>query len=179
MHQEGLPQLRMRRPHLDNLPPIDLPDGYLLRRCDQTYTDAERSGLAQVLQSAFPEIVWSETRVEAALVADPTVRTTFYIQYGDTIVATATVRIDAAFPGSGYLHWVASDPTHRGKRLGLLVSLAVLYEFAALGLKDAVLNTDDPRIPAIKTYLALDFVPESSHPSHEARWAAIQEQLAK
>jgi len=133
-----------------------------------------RAGIAQVLQAAFPELEWPESRVEAALINDNTVRTTFAIHQDEGIVATATVRLDPAFPDSGYLHWVGVLPEHRGKRLGEWVSLAVLHEFTRLGLTDAVLNTDDFRLPAIKTYYRLGFVPEMSHPSHEERWAKIR-----
>ena len=60
---------------------------------------------------------------------------------------------------TGYLHWVATVPAHAGKKLGSFVSLAVLYKFQQEGCQNAVLETDDHRLAAIKTYLRLDFHP--------------------
>ena len=42
----------------------------------------------------------------------------------------------------------------------LFLVLAALYEFARMGLTDAVLETDDDRLAAIKTYQNLGFQPE-------------------
>src|SRR5207244_622818 len=94
-------------------------------------------------------------------------------------VATASARLlPAVYPGSGYLHWVATDPGHRGRKLGWIVSLRVLYHFRDLGLKDAILETDDFRLPAIKTYLEQGFVPEYTDDSHPERWKRVMEQLS-
>jgi mycothiol synthase len=82
-----------------------------------------------------------------------------------------------AYPGSGYVHWVGADPAHRGKRLGYLASLATLHEFVRLGCKDAVLETDDFRLPAIKVYFKLGFAPEYRHATHAPRWLRLAPQL--
>jgi mycothiol synthase len=59
-----------------------------------------------------------------------------------------------------------------------LVSLAVLHYLRERGFRAADLSTDDRRLPAIRTYLALGFVPvyltdEERFDDHEARWSAI------
>ena len=83
-----------------------------------------------------------------------------------------------AYPDSGYLHWVGASPDYAGKRLGYAVTLAVLEEFVRLGCKDAVLETDDARLPAIRTYLNLGFLPTHRHETHAERWSAIEQNLA-
>jgi mycothiol synthase len=65
------------------------------------------------------------------------------------------------------------DPAHQGQKLGYIVSLAVLNMFVERGCKDAVLETDDHRLPAIKTYRNLGFHPEHRHETHPERWARI------
>jgi mycothiol synthase len=57
------------------------------------------------------------------------------------------------------------------------VSLAALHEFVRLSCADAVLETDDFRVPAIKVYLSLGFRPEYRHATHEPRWAALAPML--
>jgi mycothiol synthase len=41
-----------------------------------------------------------------------------------------------------------------------------------------VLETDDPRLPAIASYLGMGFVPLYAAPDHETRWSAVFAQLA-
>lgn len=167
-------QLFMRRPNLEDLPEIPVPEGYRLRE----YEDNDRASLAALMQAAFQDESWTEEKVEAALVTPPDVVKTFVIEYQGQIVATASARlIPEAHPGSGYVHWVAAHPAHAGQKLGAIVSVATLQEFARRGCKDAVLETDDHRIAAIKTYQALGFVPEHRHETHPERWARILSDL--
>jgi mycothiol synthase len=83
------------------------------------------------------------------------------------------------FPGSGYVHWVGVHPDARGMRLGAAVSLRAMYRFVELGCRDAVLETDDHRIPALKTYFALGFQPENACPTHPERWKKVLEALGQ
>ena len=164
----------MRRPSLQALPDLPplLPPGYALR---EQHPDEDMAGLAALLQAAFPEHVWTPEKAHDALVADATVKTIFVIEHDGAPVATASARLlPGTYPGSGYVHWVAADPAYQGRRLGYVATLATLHAFARLGCRDAVLETDDFRLPAIKTYLRLGFVPEFRHPSHPERWAQIE-----
>jgi mycothiol synthase len=164
-------QLMMRRPNLDDLPEIPLlPPGYTLRE----YRESDLEPLAAMMRAAFEDPQWTAERVRAALMDAPDVKKTFVVAYEGKPVASASARLlPEEFPGSGYVHWVATDPEHRGRGLGYAVSLAVLHEFRRLGCKDAVLETDDFRLAAIKTYQNLGFVPEHRHESHAARWAVV------
>lgn len=172
--EEKLPSLHLRRESLSDLPPVTLPGGYALR----TASASDLPALTDVLASSFPEMTWDETRTRDALFADETVKRVLAIADSttDAIVATASARLlPETYPGAGYVHWVGASPEHRGKRLGYLVSLAVLHEFVAQGCESAVLDTDDFRIPAIKVYAALGFVPEFTHESHAPRWSKLRE----
>jgi mycothiol synthase len=162
-------QLFMRRPNLDDLPEIPpLPPDYTLRE----YQPGDLEPLAALMQKAFEDPQWTPKKVRAALIDAPDVKQTFVIDYRGTPVATASARLlPEQYPGSGYVHFVAADPAHKGQRLGYIVTLAVLHEFVRLGCNDAVLETDDFRLPAIKTYQNLGFAPENRHESHPERWA--------
>jgi mycothiol synthase len=163
-------QLFMRRPELTSLPDLwPEPEGYDLRPAGPE--DVE--GIAAVLVSAFgPE--WSAQRVRDALLDAPDVKETYVVACKGQPVATASARlVPDRYPDSGYLHWVATHQAHRGRRLGALVSLAALHYFRGAGCRDAVLETDPPRLPAIRTYLKLGFVPEIVVPEHQAIWHEI------
>ena len=121
------PSLFLRRSDLADLPPLDLPDGYGLL----TATDADADAMAEMLVGAFLEMVWTADKVRGSLLNDTSVKATFVIDREGIPVVTASARIvPDAYPGSGYVHWVGTAPGHRGKRLGLLASLATLHEFA-------------------------------------------------
>ena len=159
----------MRRPDLDGLPTPPLPSGHALRRAGA----ADADGIAVVMASAFgPE--WTADRVRRSVLDAPDVETTFVIEMAAGPVATASARLDPVrFPGSGYVHWVGVHADHRGRRLGAAVVLSVLNRFRELGCRDAVLETDPPRLPAIRVYLDLGFRPEAVGPAHEAMWREI------
>lgn len=168
--QADVPQLLMRRPSLDDLRPLPaLAEADALREAGVD----DAAALAVVLRSAFgPE--WTIGRVHAALLDAPDVVATFVATAKGTPIATASARLAPdAFPGSGYLHWVGVHADARGRRLGRIVSLAVLHRFHALGCQDAVLETDPFRLPAIRVYLNLGFVPEPVVPVHETIWRDI------
>ena len=169
--------LRMRRPTLLDLPPLlPLPDGYSLRLMQELDLPA----VADVLNRAFLDEGWNPSRVRTALWDEPSVSKTLLLNFGGQPVATASARLQPErFPGSGYLHWVAVDPAHTGHRFGKYISLAVLHEFTVLGCGDAVLETQDHRLPAIKTYLNLGFLPEYLDEAHSERWRLIQALLQK
>lgn len=163
--------LLMRRPGLLNLPPLPaLPQSYALREMQPN----DVSAVATVLRRAFADETWDNARVTSVLSEQEGVKQTFLIDFRGQPIATASARFKPdQFPGSGYLHWVAVDPDHTGNRLGHVVSLAVLHAFIALGYADAVLETQDERLPAIKTYLKLGFAPVYRDETHQERWKAI------
>src|SRR5262249_36195660 len=149
----AMDQLAMRRPNLDSLPKLPpMPPGYLLR----PGSEADSESLAALLAQAFDNSMWTPEKALSELLANPDVKQTYLTTCQGRIGATASaLLLPDTYPGTGIVHYVAADSEHKGRRLGSLVSLAVLHEFARLGCKDARLLTDDPRLPAIKTYLDL------------------------
>ena len=145
-------KLFMRRPGLENLPPMPLlPTGHELR---EARSDDDRA-LADVMVSAFGSD-WSVERVRRSLLDAEDVKHTFLVTTQGVPVATASARLLLdRFPGSGYVHWVATHADHRGKHLGKEVFLAVLQSFTELGCVDAVLETDPPRLPPVRLHLNL------------------------
>jgi mycothiol synthase len=77
------------------------------------------------------------------------------------------------YPFWGELGWLASDPDHSGKGLGLVVSAAVTGRLMEAGYRNIQLFTEDFRLPAIKTYLKLGYVPSIIENSQMERWKRI------
>ena len=167
-------QLRMRRAHLGDLPKVVLPEGDRLRKA--TFPDA--IALADVLGASFPEYGWTAEKVRGELLHNPEVFETFVIDRGKKPVATASCKRTGEDPHLGYLHWCGVQPEAQGARLGRMVCIAVLKAFAAEGMTAAILDTDDFRMPAIKTYLNLDFEPEIRDEEDRERWSKILSALA-
>ena len=169
----GLPCIAMRRGPAP-LPPFELPEGIRL------FPFLEPGGAAvweHIVNTAFGrEMSFDRTmRSEDAFRPERVI----FLARGDQPVAVAAAWQRAKYPaGTGYLHYVGVLPEARGQALGYWVSLAALHQMRREGNELAVLETHDERIPAIKTYLKLGFVPDmESHPSYPARWEAIMAQI--
>jgi mycothiol synthase len=168
-------QLFMRRPSLEGLPALPaLTSRFTLRKM----TPDDVPGVAALLSAAFEDPSWTEERARKEFCEHPNVVATWLITAGKTITTTATTLLEPqTHPGSGCVHWVATDPAYRGQSLGYIASLRVLHDFVELGCHDAILRTDDFRLPAIKTYLKLGFIPEPQDDSQPARWEEIMAKL--
>jgi len=166
----------MRRADLEGLPEIPaLPQqGCRLRE----YRESDLEALARLLKTAFEDDNWTPEQTRKSLPNDPTVKKTFVVEHEGILIATASVRLlPDRFPGSGYIHWVGVDPAYRGRQLGQIVVLATLYDFVLQGCRDAVLETEDFRLPAIRIYRKLGFTPVYLNDSHRERWAKIDEAM--
>jgi mycothiol synthase len=166
-------QLMMYRPPA--APPLGPESPIVVRQAGK----ADAAPMARLLGAAFPELQWDVARAHKDLLEAPDVPAVFVIEDGADLIATASVRYQQRFPESGYVHWVAVDPKHRGKRLGNVVMERVLRRFFADGRRTAILETDDVRLPAITSYLGLGFVPRYADPDHEDRWSQVFGQLAQ
>lgn len=151
----------------------------------RTLRPDEDVALAALLDAAFEE-AWDVARVHAALLDDSTVDQTYVIANGNQLLATASARyLPDDWPDDGYLHWVGVHPDARGHGLGSQVVVAVLRHFAGAGRRGSILETEDHRLAAIKTYLRLGYVPRyrNSDPSEfaeqESRWSAILPRLLR
>jgi mycothiol synthase len=78
-----------------------------------------------------------------------------------------------ANPTSGELGWVAGDSAHAGLGLGRAVCAAVTKRLIGSGSRDIYLFTDDWRIPALKTYLKMGYIPLLFAPEMAKRWQSI------
>ncbi len=173
---EELPQLFMRKKHLDDLPELSrqagtLPAGVSLH----THRAGDEAAWERIIERSFGSHYSFEDWLPRFGVYDPSY--VFYLTKDGIDVATTSAVEQANFSGEGWLHMVGADPAAQGLGLSRHVVLAALYSFYARGYQSVVLSTDDFRIPAICTYLRLGFEPVMSHESHPARWEEIYRKI--
>jgi mycothiol synthase len=174
---QPLPQLEMVWPYrrLTAPPLIDLPHGYSLR----SYRPGDETRFYEVMALAgWPG--WNDGRLQHWIGR--------ILPYGwfmvihkatDQIVATAMAvhSHEDNHPFGGELGWVASDPVHKGRGLGKVVCAAVTTRFIHAGYRHIHLYSEDFRLPALKTYLTLGYVPFIYTREMDRRWEMICNQL--
>lgn len=169
-------QLRMVRPNLENLPKLELPSGYGMR----TYLEGDEIHWARIINDSFGGGERTAQDTEDQITGrDVFLPDGFYFTtHRGTPVGTACAwRQSVDEKDVGYVHMVGVVAEHTGHKLGKWVSLAVLYYFRDHGFKCAMLDTDDFRIPAVKTYLNLGFIPVYVEDGQLKRWQDLFEKL--
>jgi mycothiol synthase len=169
----------MRRPHLEGLPPLDLPARYSLR----TYLSGDDAAWAEIMNTGI-STGWTAERCRQQLTSMPQFRPErlfFAVVANDPssepVGSACAWTPDAGETNRGYVHMVCVRPEHRGYHLGYWLTLATLHCFRDNGFQTVILNTDDYRLPAIHEYLQLGFEPELTHPNHGERWDRVFEAL--
>ncbi|MFB3881928.1 MAG: GNAT family N-acetyltransferase [Armatimonadota bacterium] len=172
------PQLQMIWPErlLASAPAVRLPAGYRLRQ----YRPEDREAyLALMRRAGFGR--WGDETLDRMLaLVLPDGLFVIEDESSGAVVATAmaTHRPSRQYPFGAELSWVAVDPDHRGKGLGLAVSAAALKRLLTAGYRCIYLQTDDHRLAAIKTYLKLGFEPAPAADAQmAARWKRVLEAL--
>ena len=169
-------QLRMVRPNLEDLPELELPVGYGMR----TYRTGDEVHWARIISDSFG----GRERTAQDTENEITSRDVFlpdglyFATHQGVPVGTACAwRQSVDEKEVGYVHMVGVVAEHTGHKLGKWVSLAVLCYFRDNNFKCSMLDTDDFRIPAIKTYLNLGFIPVYVEQGQPERWRNIFKKL--
>jgi mycothiol synthase len=174
---ESFVQLQMVWPErLLNAPPIvELSPGYRLR----TYRPGDEPRFYEIMELAgWPG--WNDGRLQPWISRVlPEGWLLAVHEESNEIVASAMALHSHSelHPFGGELGWLAGDPAHAGRGLGLAVSAAVTARFIEAGYRNIHLYTEDWRLPALKTYLKLGYVPFLFSPEMPERWQAICVQL--
>ncbi len=166
-------QLQMVWPkhRLGDPPPMKIAQGYLLR----TYQPGDESGFYRIMGLSGVE-GWGDEMLESNIrkVLPNGWFLALHESSGEVVATTmATHNPSDLHPFGGELGWVAGDPAHKGKGLGQSVCAAVTRRFIEAGYQNIYLKTDDWRLPAIKTYLKLGWVPFLFSEDMEGRWRAV------
>ena len=163
-----LPQLLMRR-DLSGLPDLCLPADMSLK-CFSHGMEADWNNIITAsFQTPFDFDAFMRT--DKAFCDE---RVLFLCVDGAPVATAAAWNVERYGDDTGYVHMVGALPECKGRKLGYLVSLAAMHRLRDEGFTQVVLQTDDFRLPAIKTYLNLGFVADlSAHESMPGRWEAV------
>ena len=169
-------QLRMIRPELTTLPPLRIPRSYGLR----TYQVGDDQHWAEIINDSFGGQRTTEDARREIMnqdIFDP--EGLFFVTYHGQPIGTACAWRwhDPYEKEIGQLHMVGVHSDHSGAKLGMCVSLAVLHYLREHEYTCAILGTDDFRLPAIKTYLNLGFLPICIDGDQPERWRSIGPKL--
>lgn len=170
-------QLQMIWPErlLARPPVVHPPAGYLLR----TYRPGDEPRFFEVMALAgWPG--WDDGKLHPWQARIPPDCWFMAVHEESGQIAATAMGLDdpsEQHPAGGELGWVAGDPAHAGRGLGLAVCAAVTARLIALGYRDIHLYTEHWRLAALKTYLELGYVPFLCTPEMPERWRAICEQL--
>ena len=173
----GVPQLRMRRPSLGGLPPADVPRPYRLR----AYQRGDEAAWVEIMREGIGPS-WTLGKWEREIAGRPQFDPAGLLVAMDDGVVVGSACAWPIRPGEravGYIHMVAVRPEHRGRKLGYWLTLATLHYLRARPMREAILDTEDHRLPAIELYLRLGFAPFPTHESHAERWRAISASLGR
>lgn len=144
--------------------------GYKFRE----FAVGDENGMLAALDLSFPEYEWNLDKLREQTTEHPHRQGCFVVEGPRGVAATVTALVWPGAPDEGYVHWLAVHPHERGRRLGALAMLSLVRFFRGLGLSSCVLDTDDFRLPALKTYLDLGFEPVMVEEGHAERWAQVR-----
>jgi mycothiol synthase len=170
-------QIWMTWPENGPTTPIDprIPDRYFIR----TYRPGDEDGfLALMAQMDFDS--WAEEKLDYNISKALPAGWFFAVEIGSNEpVATAMCLHNyyGRFPFTGDLGWLACHATHRGKGLGFSLAASVTNRFHEAGYSKIQLRTEYYRLPAIKTYLKLGYVPYLYCHEVYGLWEEICEKL--
>lgn len=150
--------LRMRRSLMGPLPPVQVPEGFVLRALLQ----GEEAPWVQLKNACFPESApWTLVHFQQEFVEAPFFdrQRIFVAMHEERMVGTVTAwEIDVGEGPVGLIHWVGTHPDYRGRGLGAALNARALQELVARGYVDAWLNTSRDRVAAVQLYEKQGFV---------------------
>jgi mycothiol synthase len=167
------------RTRLATPPVVGLPEGYQLR----TYERGDDAAWLSIQKLADPVIPGGDfdrflAQYKAALLPNG-----LYFAVdgasGEPVATAGAVHNtrDGMFPFGGELGWVATIPAHQSRGLGQAVSAAAVRRLLDAGYESIRVGTQDHRLPAIKLYLRMGFVPYLYASDMAERWRRICQAL--
>lgn len=171
-------EIRMKRTNLEDLPPLDLPKGYVCRPMQADEVWAYLHVLNRSTHSGGADREWFQKAFASDPGYDPS-----YVQiiWKDKDPVAAATGWHDTIDGEewGKVHWVGVVAEERHKGLGTAAALASLHVLQKRGFQQAMLDTQLWRMPAIATYLGLGFESWPTKAAPEALWETILDSLAE
>ena len=163
---------------LEKIPQHALPPGYRMR----PYRPGDRRRWVRIWQASERFVKVTAQTFDAVFGADlPAMarRGLFLVAPDGRDVGTITAWYQRSHHGRrwGRIHWVAILPAHRGRGLSKAMMTAAMNRLRAWGHRRAMLQTETPRLAAIRTYLGFGFVPDMRSAQDRRAWGLIAQAL--
>ncbi|MHB1318562.1 MAG: GNAT family N-acetyltransferase, partial [Anaerolineae bacterium] len=169
--------LYMVRTTLQDIPDIDFPEGYGIRAMRPNegglWLDIERDAepFFHIEDGLFERVFGSNQAAMAWRC---------YLVTGPRGVAVGTLSawsdLDYLGESWGQVHWVAIRPAYQRKGLARAALAYTLRQLARWHTR-AYLGTQSYRLPAIRLYLDMGFLPDLRHPGAREAWAEVAAKL--
>ena len=168
--------VRMIRRHLDHIPQHALPHSFRLRMFGpgdaDTWVAVQKA--SDVLNTIDHHLFHRQFGSDMDAMPD---RCFFLCNEQGEAIGTATAwYIEDQGETIGRVHWVAIVPAYQGRGLAKPMLTAVMNRLAELHDR-TMLDTDTPRLVAIKVYLDFGFVPWIVTPEDRRRWILVSTRL--
>jgi len=149
-----------------------LPRGYTYATHDESYIDKWISVMDGAIGSEWTSEKFYKSMLDLPGLSPEGI---FYVlnDNGEAVATAAGVCDHGGDIGTGQLHMVAVRPDCRGLRLGGSVSAKAINYMYDKGMRRIMLTTDDRRLPAIKIYLGLNFIPVLHDNTMPQRWKDV------
>jgi mycothiol synthase len=160
-------------------PDVRLPEGYTLR----TYQPGDEAAWRTIQNRAEPVArgVDLDSRLGKYLSALLPNGLFFAIHSasGEAVATAGALHNtrDGMFPFGGELGWVATVPAHQSRGLARALSAVATRRLIGAGYESIRVGTQDHRLPAIKLYLRLGYLPYLYAADMAERWRQICAQL--
>jgi mycothiol synthase len=180
-HKSSTPQLRMiyRFGGGEELSPPVLPRGYRLG-CYAAGAENDWISLLGACGFSMFSTDGSTAALEREILQGLLPGGGIFAYAGDKLVACASACSRPEFAPNAVLMYVGVLPEHRRHGLGTAVTAGVLAVSRRAGYPGLTLLTDETRIPAIRTYLRLGFVPdESVDNTTRRRWERVLRMVSR
>jgi mycothiol synthase len=174
------PQLQMTWDSQQIVPQTVVPPGYELRCYHEEDPVEEEAYVTLIAKAGFG--TWDHQRVHDVLrhVLPDGLFVVIHQATGKLVATALANHAPREFhPFGGEMGWVAGDPEHKGKGLGLCVSAAATARLVRAGYRTIYLLTDDFRLPAIETYLRLGYEPYLFCEGMAERWDLVLKNLGR
>lgn len=158
---------------LGDLPELDLPPDISIR----AYKDGDEKIWEDIILDSFKQEYKFDEFMKKDSAYKPE-RVLFACIDGVPVATASAWYVERYGKDTGYLHMVGALSEYKGKRLGYFICLAAMIKMKQDGFTRTVLQTDDFRLPAIKTYLDLGYeIDLNTHESIPERWAKIKDMM--
>ena len=142
------------------------------------YTPGIEDQWIELLNASCEFGLWSRERLEDEILSSLLSETTSFVKdQGRLIACSAACHIKQYEPYAVLMYPLVLQK-YRNRGIGTRLIVETVAACQRLGYPGMILNTEDLRIPAIKTYFKLGFKPDiTTNPGSKERWRVISDSL--